>query len=583
MPAVTTISQLPAADIAKLTGSALVAVDDADGQTRKVTLAQLRGAASIFDVLAFGAIGNGVALDAPKIQDALNAAAAAGGGTVTMPRGHFNLSRQGVSFFDPVDIPGGISACGGYALHIPSGVTLQGMGYDTVLLNGGMVPNLGGDQNDNGTWYSAIEFEDGTFNAGVRGVRVKGENGTGGVGFQDQSVYYQQQMDCVGVRGRHSHDITIEDCWFEDQYGFSVHCEGNADRVNIINCRHLWCANGLNSNAHYSIQMGNTLYHCEGIETDGRHIIVANNNVQFSTEAGISIGGETTPGEAIHGVVCVGNVVSDSAKEGIRATDALDGAIIGHNTVSRTKKSGIIVQSDGANGVARVQVINNVVKDAGLATADIGDRAGIYVAYNPDGYVGGNTVEYSFTAGYDTAYGLLLGANCQGMRVSGNHLRGSFRDVGCTGTDVIFDDTNVLDWKKIDFFGTGSFRAFPRRQGSVLVPFPGSGGAVVLDPTLGNHFRVIASDTTPFTISVAAPATPGALGLDTHQSQKITVAVYNGAGAGITANFSATPVVGFRLAGAFVQPAANKGRIITADWDTTTNTWVESARTMADV
>ena len=47
------------------------------------------GAAADFDVRDYGAKGDGVALDSPAINAAIDAAAAAGGGTVLLPAGRY--------------------------------------------------------------------------------------------------------------------------------------------------------------------------------------------------------------------------------------------------------------------------------------------------------------------------------------------------------------------------------------------------------------------------------------------------------------------------------------------------------------
>src|SRR5262249_44604659 len=48
-----------------------------------------RGTARVFDVKAYGAKGDGKALDSPAINRAIDAAAAAGGGTVLFPAGSY--------------------------------------------------------------------------------------------------------------------------------------------------------------------------------------------------------------------------------------------------------------------------------------------------------------------------------------------------------------------------------------------------------------------------------------------------------------------------------------------------------------
>src|SRR5213596_2066607 len=71
-----------------------------------------KGATGFYDVVSFGAVGNGVANDAGAIQLALDAAAVAGGGIVYLPCGTYLLQAT---------------------LLIGDNVTLQGAGFCSVL------------------------------------------------------------------------------------------------------------------------------------------------------------------------------------------------------------------------------------------------------------------------------------------------------------------------------------------------------------------------------------------------------------------------------------------------------------------
>jgi hypothetical protein len=62
------------------------------GGTPSLPRAALACASGTFDVLNYGAVGNGTSLDTSHIQAAINAAEASGGGTVLLPSGHTFLS-----------------------------------------------------------------------------------------------------------------------------------------------------------------------------------------------------------------------------------------------------------------------------------------------------------------------------------------------------------------------------------------------------------------------------------------------------------------------------------------------------------
>jgi polygalacturonase len=83
------------------------------------------GAGSYLDVKTFGALGNGTADDAPAIQAALNAAKAAGGGTVWVPVGTYKLSTLPLRIYRNTH------------LLLASGATMRrGDVVKTMLLNG---------------------------------------------------------------------------------------------------------------------------------------------------------------------------------------------------------------------------------------------------------------------------------------------------------------------------------------------------------------------------------------------------------------------------------------------------------------
>jgi hypothetical protein len=109
-------------------------------------------------VASYGAQCDGVADDTAAIQAALNAEAAAGGGTVTLPNSICLLNS-----FTPSSHPWSF-----YNLHVPSGVTLQGVPGSTLLQGPGGRQSLGNVSGATwigntvvtvGTNYSVVQFQ----------------------------------------------------------------------------------------------------------------------------------------------------------------------------------------------------------------------------------------------------------------------------------------------------------------------------------------------------------------------------------------------------------------------------------------
>ena len=97
----------------------------------KVTYAMIEGA--VFNVLDFGAVGDGVANDRPACQAAIDAAVAAGGGAVYFPSGTYKLNS--VAGLDTT--PNGLllpDTNGNFSTN--NGVMLFGDGIDSVLIAG---------------------------------------------------------------------------------------------------------------------------------------------------------------------------------------------------------------------------------------------------------------------------------------------------------------------------------------------------------------------------------------------------------------------------------------------------------------
>jgi len=97
----------------------------------KATYSMIQGA--VFNVLDYGAVGDGVANDQPACQAAVNAAVAAGGGAVYFPAGTYKLTSVASSDTTPNGI---LLPDTGVDFSTNNGIMLYGDGVDSVLLAG---------------------------------------------------------------------------------------------------------------------------------------------------------------------------------------------------------------------------------------------------------------------------------------------------------------------------------------------------------------------------------------------------------------------------------------------------------------
>lgn len=109
------------------------------------------------------------------------------------------------------------------------------------------------------------------------------------------------------------------------------------------------------------------------------------------------------------------------------------------------------------------------------------------------------------------------------------------------------------------------------------VVFPTYGPSIVIDAALGSNQIILVTNATAFT--VVAPTHPPGTGV----TQDLTITIQNpsaGSVGTITWDAGAT---GYRLAGAFTNPATLKQRSIIFRYNQTNGNWQEIARTAADV
>jgi hypothetical protein len=144
----------------------------------------------VYNVKTFGAIGDGVTNDNAAIQAAIDAAVAAGGGTIYFPPGNYAIYR----------IPGDL---GTFQLFDVTDLTFLGDGYaSTIQMLGDAALQ---------TWY-AFFLRDDTRRIRFENLRFLGDAFTN-PNLAEQHFYINISTTTVGLT--HPQDVTMEGCWFD--------------------------------------------------------------------------------------------------------------------------------------------------------------------------------------------------------------------------------------------------------------------------------------------------------------------------------------------------------------------------------
>lgn len=188
---------------------------------------------AVYDVTAYGAVGDGVTDDRASIQNAINACSAAGGGDVYCPKGTYFWADGGGSLF----------------LTVPANIRLRGEGYasalkpvntsgNTVLITGSNVTIR--DLRVEGSTPGVFCFSDGVNDGVVQSVYFRGSAGSLGqciwiwecrridvrnCTFNECGYCVMQQNDKTALH------IRITDCLCADAYGDLVNMNSGGSAV----------------------------------------------------------------------------------------------------------------------------------------------------------------------------------------------------------------------------------------------------------------------------------------------------------------------------------------------------------------
>lgn len=191
-----------------------------------------------FNVLSYGAIGNGVADDTAAIVAAITAARLAGGGTVYLPAGTYLCSST-------IDMT---------ASNTGQPITLQGAGTRVTVLKSSVTTTAAINAANSTTRFQAVQdmsvYQSSlavptSLSAGNYGIR-----NTTGVGYQlnisrvEINYFSNSAIYIEGPTG----PTNVYDCSIQQNYGWGIETAvavSGPQNVNIINGNIQWCGGGI--------------------------------------------------------------------------------------------------------------------------------------------------------------------------------------------------------------------------------------------------------------------------------------------------------------------------------------------------
>jgi hypothetical protein len=501
------------------------------------------GTPVVGNVRSYGATGDGVTDDTAAIQACVDE-----NEVVYFPPGEY-VVRHRTQAADGSRV----------GVIIPAGRRLIGAGHRSVILN--KVNNLAtvtthsADEN----WISWFWIDWNQHDVEIRDLRFLGE----GPQVTDANFVLNLQMsviepayNSIGGFGAAPDDVRVLGCWFERQYGFTVHQRGGGNRLRFEGNVSIDCMNGPNLNGHRQVCDRNYFLRSEGFECSGSYGSYGG-NIFKDCYGCFSIGGDMGTGRGSWNVgnVVAGNLIDTTRSDGVYFPQAITVADNAHDTVvhgnhiHRARDVAIIVHSgDPVNrAVRRVTITDNHI---------VASRSGapIYVPSGEDIVIDGNVIVDQFEDGtlcYEgetSAGALLIGGLVRNVRIGQNLMRVS-------GATKLYVDPGATEvWRDTP---TG-----------VLVP-PGTIGYLAIDATRYGFVQWRLTDSIPRTILAPTNAVRG---------QTLELEFENASGGSMgTVSFDSV----FRLAGTFGPPAAGARRLIAFRFDG--GAWVEQYRSSTDL
>ena len=309
----------------------------------------------------------------------------------------------------PIYVPPGTYNCvfSTTAIDAPSGTRLFGAGDATLINVTGFDPT-----NGSGTGYQIFGkypsngLASASTNLHFARMKFKGER-TGATRYVNKQAavfnFYGSYAAIGGFALQYPpfsnkgamNGITIEDCTFEDLWGFPAQIFGYEYGTTYRHNRHLRCDNGVNINSLLADVHDNFVEDGEGIECGGLYVTVTNNRIVNFYNTAISV--NNAPGTVANSMALVAS--NRAVKGQVGGAGATETAIIVSTGFGNTQvigngvaysygaafQVGYNYTGSGFGGNKRVIVAHNQAINPGHFSATAGSQIGYYIAGEADG------------------------------------------------------------------------------------------------------------------------------------------------------------------------------------------------------